>query len=186
MKGPEEGPIMEDMSMSEYSAYVGLDVHKDSIAVSIARPPALQRSRPVSAIWMAYMADHAGWSSPFRFGHAWLVVWGPPFRRRGSARAVPRAVRPDGADAVHAATGLDRYRKRWTVETWSGTPRSGTRIRGRRPGDAGDLGKCLASGAVTACRVADLTMLARERPETPATETCPEEDIDLLHTLLEA
>jgi len=29
-------------------------------------------------------------------------------------------------------------------------------------------------------------MLARERLETPATETCPEEDIDLLHTLLEA
>jgi len=82
--------------MSEYSAYVGLDVHKDSIAVSIARPPALQRSRPISAIWMAYMADHAGWSSLFRFGHAWLVVWGPPFRRRGSARAVPRAVRADG------------------------------------------------------------------------------------------
>ncbi len=39
MHGPEEGPVTEDMSMStEYSAYVGLDVHKDSIAVAIARP----------------------------------------------------------------------------------------------------------------------------------------------------
>jgi len=75
---------------------------------------------------------------------------------------------PGGTDAVHAATVLDRYRKRWTLQTWFRTPRSGTRIRDRRPG------------------AADLTMLARERPETPATEVCPEGDIDLLHTLLEA
>ena len=33
---------------------------------------------------------------------------------------------------------------------------------------------------------ADLTVLARERPETPATEVFPQEDVDLLHTLLEA
>jgi len=93
---------------------------------------------------------------------------------------------PGVADAVHAATVLDRCRGRWTVETWSGTPRSGTRIRDRRLGDAGDLSRCLASGAVTAVHVADLTMPARGRPETPATGVCPEGDVDLLHTLLEA
>ncbi len=38
---------------------------------------------------------------------------------------------------------------------------------------------------MTAARVSDLTALARERPETPATEAFPEEDIDLLHTMLE-
>ncbi len=48
------------------------------------------------------------------------------------------------------------------------------------------LRKCLAFDAVTACHVADITMRARERPETPATEVCPERDIHLLHTLLEA
>ena len=40
--------------------------------------------------------------------------------------------------------------------------------------------------AVTVCHVADLTMLARECPETPATEVCPERDVRLLFTLLEA
>ncbi len=35
-------------------------------------------------------------------------------------------------------------------------------------------------------QVADITVLAHERPATPATETLPAEDMDLLHTLLEA
>ena len=39
---------------------------------------------------------------------------------------------------------------------------------------------------VTAVRVAGLTVLAREHPETPATEAFPDEDVDLLHTLLES
>ena len=49
-----------------------------------------------------------------------------------------------------------------------------------------DLRKCIAFDAITACHVADLTILAQERPETPATEVFPEEDIDLLQTMLEA
>ena len=90
------------------------------------------------------------------------------------------------ADAMHAATVLDWYRRRWTVETWFRTLKTGTRIKDRRLDSADDLRKCLAFDAVTAVHVADLTVLARERPETPATEVFPEEDVDLLHTLLES
>ena len=90
------------------------------------------------------------------------------------------------ADAVHAATVLDWYRKRWTVETWFKTLKTGTRIRDRRLDSAGDLRKCLAFDAVTAVHVADITVMARERPETPATEVFPKEDIDLLRTLLKS
>ncbi len=88
--------------------------------------------------------------------------------------------------AVHAATVLDWYRRRWTIETWFRTLKTGTRIKDRRLDSADDLRKCLAFDAVTAVHVADLTVLARERPETPATEVFPEEDIDLLHTMLES
>ena len=87
---------------------------------------------------------------------------------------------------MHAATVLDWYRTRWAIETWFRTLKTGTRIKDRRLDSADDLRKCLAFDAVTAVHVADLTVLARERPETPATEVFPEEDIDLLHTLLEA
>ncbi len=101
---------------------------------------------------------------------------------------LPASERPaEGeADAVRAAEVLDWYRRGRTVETWFRTLKSGTRIKDRRLNDAEDLRKCLAFDAVTAVHVADLTMNARERPETPATEVFPEEDIDLLHTLLEA
>ena len=90
------------------------------------------------------------------------------------------------ADAVHAATVLGWYRLRWTIETWFRTLKTGTRIKDRRLDSADDLRKCLAFDAVTAVHVADITVLARERPETPATEAFPEEDVDLLHTMLES
>ena len=90
------------------------------------------------------------------------------------------------ADSFHASTVLDWYRTRWTIETWFRTLKTGSRIKSRRLDEADDLRKCLAFDAVTACHVADLAHLARERPETPATEVFPEEDIDLLHDLLEA
>ncbi len=63
---------------------------------------------------------------------------------------------------------------------------SGTRIRAGGFDAADDLKKRPAFDAVTAARVSDLTALARERPETPATEDFPEGDIDLLHTMLES
>ena len=87
---------------------------------------------------------------------------------------------------MHAATVLGWYRLRWTIETWFRTLKTGTRIKDRRLDSADDLRKCLAFDAVTAVHVADITVLARERPETPATEAFPEEDVDLLHTMLES
>ena len=89
------------------------------------------------------------------------------------------------ADAFHAGTVLDWYRRRWTIETWFRTLKTGTRIKDRRLDHADDLRKCLAFDAITACRVADITVLAREHPETPATEVFPVEDIDLLRAMLE-
>ena len=64
----------------------------------------------------------------------------------------------------------DRYRGRWTTGTWFRTLKSGSRSRDRRLDTADGPPRCLASGAVTACRVADIAMPARERPDTPATE----------------
>ena len=94
---------------------------------------------------------------------------------------------PEGeTDAVHAATVLDWYRKRWVIETVFKTLKTGTKIKSRRLDQADDLRKCLAFDAITACHVADVTILAREHPELPATEVFPAEDIDLLHTLLAA
>ena len=89
-------------------------------------------------------------------------------------------------DSMRALTVLDWYRKGWTGGTWFRTLRSGTGGRDRRLDTADGPRRRLASGAVTACRVAGITMPARERPDTPATEACPEEGIRLPPTLLSA
>ena len=54
----------------------------------------------------------------------------------------------------------------------------------RRLHSADDLHKCLAFDAVSAVHVADLTVLTPKRPETTANEVLPEQDVDLLHTIL--
>ncbi|MCY3995123.1 MAG: hypothetical protein OXF07_03190 [Rhodobacter sp.] len=72
------------------------------------------------------------------------------------------------------------------LETWFRTLKTGTRIKDCQLDSADDLRKCLAVDAVTAVHVADITVLARERPETLATKVFPEEDIDPLHAMLES
>ncbi len=106
---------------------------------------------------------------------------GEPLRRLPLTTERPAEGQPD---SIHALTVLDWNRGRWNGGTWFRTLRSGTRSRDRRLDTADGPPRRLASGAVTACRVAGITMLARERPDTPATEACPEEDIRLLLTLL--
>ncbi len=98
-------------------------------------------------------------------GDAYVHVRG----QRDGDEALLTTERPAQAEAVHAATVL-----RWSIETWFRTLK--TRIKDRRRAD--DLKKCLA--------VHVLTVLAQERPLTPASEVFAEEDVDLLHTLPEA
>ena len=54
-------------------------------------------------------------------------------------------------------------------ETWFRTLKFGTRIKDRRLDDTEGLRECLAFDTVTAVHMADLTVLARGRPETPVT-----------------
>ena len=70
------------------------------------------------------------------------------------------------ADAGHVATGLDWHRRRGTIATWFRTLKTGTEVKDRPLDSADDPRKWLAFDAVTAVHVADLTVLARERPRS--------------------
>lgn len=54
------------------------------------------------------------------------------------------------ADALHAATVPGWQGRRWTIETWFRTLKTGTRINDRRLDSAVDLRKCRAFDAVMA------------------------------------
>ena len=75
----------------------------------------------------------------------------------------------EGQDNLDTArTVLRWYELRWRIERFFHALKAGTRIGDRRLDEADDLRKCLAFDAITAFRVWDLSILARERPNDPA------------------
>ena len=67
-----------------------------------------------------------------------------------------------------ACTALRWYELRWRIERIFHALKTGTRIEDRQLDEADDLRKCLAFDAITAFRVWDLALLAREKPNDPA------------------
>ena len=82
-----------------------------------------------------------------------------------------------------ARTVLRWYELRWRIERFFHALKVGTRVEDRRLDEADDLKKCLAFDAITAFRVWDLSLLARERPDDPAERHVTREDITALCAL---
>lgn len=68
------------------------------------------------------------------------------------------------------------YSRRWGIEVYHRTVKSGCRIQDRRLEDANSLEACLAIDLVVAWRVYWLTMAARERPEAPCAQFLSHEE----------
>ena len=86
-------------------------------------------------------------------------------------------------DLDTARTVLRWYELRWRIERFFHALKVGTRIEDRRLDEADDLRKCLAFDAITAFRVWDLSLLARERPDEPAGQHVTGDDIRALCAL---
>ena len=87
------------------------------------------------------------------------------------------------ADLDTARTVLRRYELRWRIERFFHALRVGPRIEDRRFDEADDLRKCLAFDAITAFRVRDPSLRARERPDDPVGRQVTEHDIRALRAL---
>lgn len=66
-----------------------------------------------------------------------------------------------------ACEHLSWYTKRWTIEVFHKTLKSGCRIENRQLGSANRLEACLAIDLVVAWRIHHLTKLGRETPDVP-------------------
>ena len=86
-------------------------------------------------------------------------------------------------DLDTAGTVLRWYELRWRIERFFHALKVGTRIEDRRLDEADDLRKCLAFDAITAFRVRDLSILAREKPNDRASRHASEDDIVALRAL---
>ncbi len=73
------------------------------------------------------------------------------------------------ANLAEATEKLDWYTKRWCIEIFHKTLKSGCKIEQRQLGNADSLEACLAIDLVVAWRIYHLTKLGRECPAVPCT-----------------
>jgi hypothetical protein len=76
----------------------------------------------------------------------------------------------------HARERLAWYSRRWGIEVYHRTVKSGCRIEDRRLDDVHSLEACLAIDLVVAWRVYWLTMVGREAPDSPCTQLLSEDE----------
>lgn len=79
-----------------------------------------------------------------------------------------------------ACERMSWYARRWGIEVYHRTIKSGCRIEDRRLDDTDSLETCLAIDLVVAWRIYWLTMVGRERPDTPCDQMLSEEDWHVL------
>jgi hypothetical protein len=79
-----------------------------------------------------------------------------------------------------ACQRLSWYGRRWGIEVYHRTLKSGCRIEDRRLDDAHSLEACLAIDLVVAWRVYWLTMVGREEPDSPCDQILSEEEWHIL------
>ncbi len=83
-----------------------------------------------------------------------------------------------------ATEKLAWYTKRWGIEIYHRTLKSGCQIEERQLGDADTIEACLAIDMVVAWRVYHLTKLGREVPDVPCTVFCEENEWKALATFV--
>ncbi len=130
--------------------------------------------------------DRAG-EAPVRMTAVSALEENPPRRPLKGKKSAPlhwMLLTTEGEAGFETArTALRWYELRWRIERFFHALKVGTRIEDRRLNDADDLRKCFAFDAVTAFRVWDLSLLARERPDDPAGLHVAREDITVLCAL---
>ena len=130
--------------------------------------------------------DRAG-EAPVRMTAVSAREEDPPRRRATGKKSEPlhwMLLTTEGEAGLETArTALRWYELRWRIERFFHALKVGTRVEDRRLDEADDLKKCLAFDAITAFRVWDLSLLARERPDDPAERHVTREDVTALCVL---
>jgi hypothetical protein len=86
--------------------------------------------------------------------------------------------------AEDAIEKVDWYKKRWGIEVYHRTLKSGCRIEDRQLEAADRLEICLGIDMVVAWRIHYMTMLAREKPDEPCTAVFQDNEWKALHYLV--
>jgi len=83
-------------------------------------------------------------------------------------------------DLTQAREKVEWYKKRWSIEEYHRTIKSGCRIEDRQLEDRTNWEKCLAVDLVVAWRIEHLKKLSRQKPQEPATIAYETREIEAL------
>jgi hypothetical protein len=123
----------------------------------VLTPPKNSKLQPVS-VWAVY-AREVGHGEEVKQPIDWMLL--TTVKTQGFAEACER---------------LSWYSRRWGIEVYHRTVKSGCRIQDRRLDDADSLEACLAIDLVVAWRVYWLTMAGRQTPDIPCDQFLNEEE----------
>jgi hypothetical protein len=127
------------------------------LAAVTLSPPTTSKFPPLS-VWMVY-AREVGYAAEVKEPINWMLV---------------TTVRTESFE--DACQRLRWYGRRWGIEVYHRTIKSGCRVEDRRLEDTDSLEACLAIDLVVAWRVYWLTMSGREKPDTPCDQILSEEE----------
>jgi hypothetical protein len=86
--------------------------------------------------------------------------------------------------AEDAIEKVDWYKRRWGIEVYHRTLKSGCRIEDRQLEEADRLETCLGVDMVVAWRIQYMTMLAREKPDEPCTSVFKDDEWKALYYMV--
>lgn len=121
------------------------------------RPPKDSRLPPVS-VWAVY-AREVGYNTDVKEPIDWMLL---------------TTVKTESFE--EASERLTWYSRRWGIEVYHRTIKSGCRIQDRRLDDANSLEACLAIDLVVAWRIYWLTMVGRDKPNAPCDQVLSEDE----------
>jgi hypothetical protein len=127
----------------------------------VLNPPSTSKL-PALSVWVVY-AREVGYSSEVKEPIDWMLL---------------TSVKTESFE--DACERLSWYARRWGIEVYHRTIKSGCRIEDRRLDDAQSIQACLAIDLVVAWRVYWLTMVGREKPETPCNQILSEDEWHVL------
>lgn len=127
--------------------------------------PPIKSKLPTLSIWVVY-AREMGYPSEIKEPIDWMLL---------------TSVKTESFE--DACERLSWYSRRWGIEVYHRTIKSGCRIEDRRLDDAQSIQACLAIDLVVAWRVYWLTMVGREKPETPCSQILSQDEWCVLSAL---
>ena len=131
------------------------------VASVVLSPPGKSTFPPLS-IWAVY-AREVGYRADVKEPIDWMLL---------------TTVRTESFE--DACQRLSWYGRRWGIEVYHRVLKSGCRIEDRRLDDTDSLESCLAIDLVVAWRVYWMTMVGREKPDTPCDQILNEEEWHVL------